>query len=157
MARPVIRDARSPYSYRDDARVPDFPDDHPIIVFDGHCVLCSKWARFVIRHDRQKKFKLLAAQSSLGHALYEHYGLDPVDYKTNILIADGVAWFESESSVRMLEGLGAPWSWFAITRILPCLIRDRAYAVVARNRFRLFGRREVCFAPTDDIKERFLE
>ena len=101
-----VRHARSPYSYRDDVSVPDFPDDQPIIIFDGHCVLCSKWAQFVIRHDRNKKFKLLAAQSPLGHALYAHYGLDPVDYQTNILIADGSAWFESESSIRMLEGLG---------------------------------------------------
>ena len=152
----IVRPARLPYSYRDDPRVPDFPDDQPIIVFDGHCVLCSHWAQFVIRRDRKKKFKLLAAQSLLGHALYEHYGLDPVDYQTNILISDGVAWFESESSIRMLEGLGWPWSWFTITRILPRFLRDRAYALVARNRFRLFGRRDVCFTPTPDIRERFL-
>ena len=151
-----VRHARSPYSYRDDVSVPEFPDDQPIIIFDGHCVLCSKWAQFVIRHDRNKKFKLLAAQSPLGHALYAHYGLDPVDYQTNILIADGIAWFESESSIRMLEGLGAPWSWFAVTRILPRFVRDSAYALVARNRFRLFGRRETCFAPTPDIEDRFL-
>lgn len=151
------RPARAPYSYRDDPRVPDFPDDHPIIVFDGHCVLCSRWAQFVIRHDRDRKFKLLAAQSPLGYALYEHYGLVPVEYQTNILLADGVAWFESESAIRMLEGLGRPWSWFAVTRVLPRVLRDRAYGVVARNRFRVFGRRDVCFAPTPDIRERFLE
>lgn len=149
--------ARAPYSYRDDPRVPAFADDHPVIIFDGHCVLCSRWAQFVIRHDRDRKFKLLAAQSPLGHALYEHYGLDPVDYQTNILIADGVAWFGSESSIRMLEGLGRPWSWFAVLRVLPLALRDRLYALVARNRLRWFGRHDVCFAPTPDIKERFLE
>lgn len=157
MRRLDVRHAMPPYSYRDDTNVPDFPDDHPIIIFDGHCVLCSKWAQFVIGHDTSKKFKLLAAQSPLGHALYAHYGLDPVDYQTNILIADGVAWFESESSIRMLEGLGAPWSWFALARLLPRFIRDSAYALIARNRFRLFGRRDTCFAPTPDIKERFLD
>jgi predicted DCC family thiol-disulfide oxidoreductase YuxK len=151
-----VRHNSEPYSYRHDPAVPDFVDDHPIIIFDGHCVLCSKWAQFVIRHDPDKKFKLLAAQSPLGHALYEHYGLDPVDYQTNILIADGMAWFESESSIRMLEGLGAPWSWIAATRVLPRPLRDRLYALVARNRFRLFGRRDICFAPTANIKDRFL-
>ena len=57
----------------------------------------------------------------------------------------------------LLEGLGRPWSWFAVTRLLPLGLRDRAYALVARNRFRWFGRHDVCFAPTPDIKDRFLE
>jgi predicted DCC family thiol-disulfide oxidoreductase YuxK len=79
------------YSYRRDGAVPAFPDDRPIIVFDGFCALCSGWARFVLRHDRRALFRLLPAQSALGHALYVHYGLDPVDYETNILLAHGVA------------------------------------------------------------------
>lgn len=149
--------SRTAYSYRDDSAVPDFPDDRPIIVFDGHCVLCSRWAQFVIRHDPNKTFRLLAAQSSLGHALYKHYDLDPVDYETNILIVDGFAWFKSEGSIRMFEGLGAPWSFARVLRILPISLRDRLYGIVARNRLRWFGSRETCFMPTPDIKERFLE
>jgi predicted DCC family thiol-disulfide oxidoreductase YuxK len=66
--------------------VPSFPDDKPIIVFDGMCVICSGWAQFVIRHDRDKRFRLLAAQTLLGAALYAHYGLDSADYETNLLI-----------------------------------------------------------------------
>ena len=80
-----------PYSYRDDPAVPSFPDDKPIIVFDGYCALCSGWAAFVLRHDPDSRFRLLSAQSPLGHALYVHYGLDPEDYETNILIANGHA------------------------------------------------------------------
>src|ERR1700730_2973718 len=101
---------REPYSYRQDATVPHFPDDRPIIIFDGHCVLCSGWANFVLRHDRAGKYRLLAAQSPLGRALYIHLGLDPDDYQTSILLADGVAWLKSEGSIRMAEGLGFPWS-----------------------------------------------
>ena len=59
----------SAYSYRADPAVPDFPDDRPIIVFDGYCALCSGWARFVLRHDRRERYRLLAAQSPLGRAL----------------------------------------------------------------------------------------
>ena len=80
-----------PYSYREDPAVPKFPDDNPIIIFDGHCILCSHWAQFVIRHDKSATFKLLAAQTPLGEALYQHYGLRTDDYETNILIADGEA------------------------------------------------------------------
>jgi|SRR6187455_166295 len=101
---------REAYSYRADAAVPAFPDDKPIIVFDGKCVLCSRWARFVMRQDPDKRFRLLAAQTPLGAALYRHYGLDPVDYETNVLIEDGRAWLKSESTIRMFERLGFPGS-----------------------------------------------
>jgi predicted DCC family thiol-disulfide oxidoreductase YuxK len=145
-----------PYSYRSDPRVPGFADDRPVIVFDGYCVLCSGWAKFVIRHDRAGKYRLLAAQSPLGRALYEHYALNPDRQETNILIADGRAWFKSEGSIRMFEGLGLPWSLLRVFRIIPEASRDAAYGWVAGNRFRWFGTRASCFVPTPDIKERFL-
>lgn len=150
------RIAREPYSYRQDAAVPLFPDDRPIIVFDGHCVLCSAWARFVLRHDRKAAFRLLPAQSRLGHALYLHYGLDPSDYETNILIEDGVAWFKSEGSIRMAERLGFPWSLAASLRILPLRLREGLYTGLARRRFRLFGRRETCMLVEPGHEDRFL-
>jgi predicted DCC family thiol-disulfide oxidoreductase YuxK len=156
MADATLTPASKPYSYRYDPSVPDFADDRPIIVFDGECVLCSHWAQFVIRHDPLKKFRLLAAQSPLGGALYRHYGLNPFDYETNILIADGIAWYKSEGSIRMFEGLGAPWSWVRVFRVMPLSVRDRAYGLIARNRFRLFGRRDTCFMPTPEIAERFV-
>ena len=147
---------REPYSYRRDDAVPDFPDDRPIIIFDGHCALCSGWAAFVLRHDRDGKYRLLSAQSALGQALYRHYGLDPQDYETNILMADGTASFKSESSIRMAEGLGFPWSLAAVFRILPLLVRDRVYDTVARNRLRWFGKSATCYRPEPRHADRFL-
>ena len=147
---------REPYSYRGDPAVPGFADDRPVIIFDGYCALCSGWARFVLRHDSDGKFRLLRAQSPLGRALYVHYGLDPEDYETNILLADGVASFKSEGSIRMAEGLGAPWSLAAVFRILPRPLRDRLYDLVARNRLRLFGKRETCYMPERGTEQRFL-
>ena len=101
---------REPFSYRDDPSVPAFPDDRAIIVFDGNCVLCSAFARFVVRYDRTQRFRLLPAQSPLGAAIYSHYNLHPTDYETNLLIENGRAWLKSEGSIRMFEGLGFPWS-----------------------------------------------
>ena len=94
---------RTPFSYRADPAVPHFPGDRPIIVFDGKCVLCSGFAQFVIRRDRDAKFRLLAAQSPLGDALYRHFDLDPVNYETYILLQDGVAYFRSEAAIRILK------------------------------------------------------
>jgi predicted DCC family thiol-disulfide oxidoreductase YuxK len=145
-----------PYSYRSDPDVPAFPDDRPIILFDGHCALCSGWARFVLKHDRRGRFRLMPAQTPLGRALYRHYGLDPEDYETNILVEEGRGWFKSEGSIRMAEGLGAPWSGFAVFRVLPLPWRDRLYELVARNRLKWFGRREVCYLGEAAHADRFL-
>ena len=147
---------RPPYSYRQDPAVPPFADDKPIIVFDGYCALCSGWVAFVLRHDREGHYRLLPAQSPLGQALYVHYGLDPQDYETNILIADGVAWFKSEGSIRMAEGLGLPWSMAAIFRVLPMAWRDRMYATIARNRLKWFGKRDSYYRPDSKFSDRFL-
>ena len=147
---------REPYSYRTDPAVAPFPDDRPIIIFDGYCALCSRLVQFVLRHDHKAAYRLLPAQSPLGHALYVHYGLNPQDYETNILIADGVAWFKSESSIRMAEGLGFPWSLAAAFRILPAAARDWLYDTVARNRLRWFGKRATCYRPDARHADRFL-
>jgi predicted DCC family thiol-disulfide oxidoreductase YuxK len=147
---------RTAYSYQSDPGVPKFPDDRPIIVFDGYCVLCSGWVSFILRHDRRATYRLLPAQSPIGHALYVHYGLDPQNYETYILIQDGVALFKSEATIRMTQGLGLPWSLAGIFRVVPRSWRDRLYGLVARNRFRLLGRRTTCYAPDSRHEDRFL-
>lgn len=152
----TLRRAQAPYSYRGDWQVPKFPDDHPIIIFDGVCVLCSGSAKFVLRYDKQQRFRLLTAQSALGHALYLHYGLDPQDYETMILIADGIAYFKSEAGIRIAEILGLPWSLAGAFRVLPRRLRDRLYGGIARNRYRLFGRRQHCYLASEADRARFL-
>lgn len=147
---------RAPYSYRDDPAVPRFADDRPVIIFDGECVLCSGSAQFVMRHDRHKVYRLLAAQTPLGRALYAHFGLDAQDYETMILMADGVALLKSEAVIRIAEGLGLPWSVAAVLRVVPRSWRDRLYGVLARNRLRLLGRRSHCYVPAPGDADRFL-
>ncbi len=143
-------------TYRGDAKVPKFPDDAPIVVFDGHCVLCSRFARFILRHDHRRKYRLLPAQTPLGDALYRHYGLDPENYQTNILLENGTAWFRSESSLRIIAGFGFPWTLVNLFRVLPLSLRDRLYEWVARNRFNFFGRQDVCMLGVTGHEDRFL-
>ena len=145
-----------PYSYRGDPAVPDFDDSHPLIVFDGVCVLCSGFARFVIRRDDAARFRFATAQSPLGQALYRHYGLDPTDYETNIVIADGVAWGELDAAATVFARLAWPWRWLRAMRWIPEPLAGWLYRRVARNRYRLFGRRETCLVPPPDWRERFL-
>jgi len=148
--------ARDAFSYRNDPAVPAFRDDRPVIVFDGYCVLCSGFAQFIIRTDRRRRFRLLAAQTPVGAALYEHFGLAAADYESNILLEDGRAWLKSEGSIRIFERLGWPWSLMAAGRLLPRPWRDRLYAIVARNRLHWFGRRESCYLPNPSERDRFI-
>jgi predicted DCC family thiol-disulfide oxidoreductase YuxK len=146
----------TPYSYRADPAVPAFPDDKPIIIFDGYCALCSGWANFVLKHDRSKRFRLLTAQSPLGRALFIHYGLDPDNFETNILIEDGVGWFKAAGSIRMAEGLGWPWRAAGMFRAVPTRLADWLYDHVALNRIRWFGARASCYVPSTGDSDRFL-
>ena len=145
------------YSYRNDPAVPAFPDDRPIVIFDGNCVLCSAFAQFILRTDRRRRFRLMAAQTPLGAALYEHYGLFADDYRTNILLEDGRVWLKSDGSIRIFAGArlsvvhGRVWE-----KLLPRGLRDRLYDLIARNRLRWFGRRESCFLPDPQYADRFL-
>ena len=144
------------YSYRDDPNIPAFKDDKPIIVFDGHCVLCSRWAQFVLKHDTKARFRLMTAQSDIGEALYAHYDIKTDDYNTNLLIQDGHVNVKSDGSLAMFGILGMPWSLMQILRIVPRIIRDPIYNSIARNRFKWFGTREVCFLPPKGSEDRFI-
>jgi predicted DCC family thiol-disulfide oxidoreductase YuxK len=148
-------EASAAYSYRNDPTVPAFPDAQPILLYDGYCALCSGWVSLVLRQDRRRHFKLLPAQSPLGQALYRHYGLDPTDFESNMLIAAGKAWLTSEACLRMAEVLGPVWGMLGWLRLLPRGWRDAAYVHLARRRLR-FGRRETCFLGEAGDRDRFL-
>ncbi len=78
---------RAPHEYRTDPNVPRFDDDHPVVVFDGKCALCSSFAQFILKKDRDALYRLLPAQSELGSALYRHFDLDPVNYENPCFVA----------------------------------------------------------------------
>ena len=147
---------RAPFSYRTDPAVPPFPDDRPILIFDGHCVFCSGFANFIVRKDRARRFRLMAAQTPIGTALYRHFDLRPADYETNILLEDGRPFVKSEGSIRVFERLGLPWSLMSAGRLLPLRVRDWLYDIIARNRLRWFGRRENCFLFDESEQDRFI-
>ncbi|MDQ0319481.1 putative DCC family thiol-disulfide oxidoreductase YuxK [Pararhizobium capsulatum DSM 1112] len=156
MSKTGLAHGRMAYSYRDDSSVPAFDDTAPIIVFDGTCVFCSAWARFVLHHDRECRFRMLTAQSLLGTALYRHYGLDERDYETNLVITDGQIAMKSEAALAVLEKLGMPWALAGVLRIIPKRMRDWVYGHVARNRYRIAGRKAECMVPTAEQRSRFI-
>ncbi len=125
------------YSYRADPQVPPFDDSRPLFVFDGVCVLCSGGASWIMRRDPAARIAFTSAQGAIGQALYRHYGLAIDD--TYLFLVEGRAYGLSEGYFRLARVLGGAWRLAGVLRLIPSGLRDRAYRLVARNRYRWFG------------------
>jgi predicted DCC family thiol-disulfide oxidoreductase YuxK len=128
-----------------------------IIVFDGVCVMCSRWVGFVLRRDRRRQYRFAAMQTPGGRALLVAHGIDPDDPLSFLLLQGGTGYTDTDAIVRILRSFGGGWRVAAVLlSIVPRFIRNPLYRWVARRRYRLFGRRETCVVPTADIADRFL-
>ena len=132
-----------------------WPDDD-VILYDGVCVFCSRWVRFVAARDREARFRFTAIQSTYGTRLAQAFGIDPQDPDTNAVIHGGVAYFKSDAALTVL-GLLPGWSWVRVLFAVPKPLRDAVYNTVARNRYRIFGKYEACFVPDADMRDRVME
>ncbi len=133
------------------------PPGPAIIVFDGLCNLCTASVQFILRHERKPHFKFAPVQSNAGGALFAASGLASADVDTFVLIEDGRPYMRSDAAIRVARGLSAPWSLAVALAIIPRPIRDWAYRIIARNRYRWFGQRAACMVPSPEDRERFLE
>jgi predicted DCC family thiol-disulfide oxidoreductase YuxK len=127
-----------------------------LVLFDGVCNLCSALVQFVIRHDPAAKFRFAAIQSEIGGEIFQSHGLDPADLQTFVFVAEGKMFLRSDAAIEVVSRFGGAWRIFRIFQFVPKVLRDSIYSFIARNRYRWFGRKEVCMVPTAEIKERFL-
>ena len=132
---------------------PDEPDG--LILFDGVCVFCSRWVRFVIDRDPGRRFRFVAIQSEPGRILAARFGIDPEAPQTNAVVWDGRIFFKSDAALTVLGELAAtrPLGWL---KTVPRLLRDPVYDLIARNRYRIFGRADTCMIPAPEDRSRFL-
>lgn len=128
-----------------------------IILFDGVCNLCNGWVKFVLKRDPKGKFHFAPLQSAAGRRQLIRFNLDPESVYSIILIKDDALKHKSDAVLEIFQGIGNIWSLLFAFKVLPRFTRDWIYDVVARNRYRLFGRQESCMIPTAEIKSRFLE
>ena len=147
---------REPYSYKDDAAVPDFAADEVFTVMDARCALCARGAAWIARHDAAVEFTIIPLQSDVGHALMVHYGLDPTDPVSWRYLEQGRAYSSLDAFIRVGLRLGGRWKALAILRVLPAFLQDAAYRFVARNRYRLFGTTDLCSLPDPEVQKRLL-
>jgi predicted DCC family thiol-disulfide oxidoreductase YuxK len=118
-----------------------------IIVFDGICHVCSGGVRFLERHRAKPPFQLIPMQTPAGKALLAEYGIDPLDPATFLLLDQGRVFTESDASIHMMAALGGMWRLVQVARVIPKSWRNWLYRLLARNRYRWFGRRGSCYLP----------
>ncbi|MEC8197151.1 MAG: DCC1-like thiol-disulfide oxidoreductase family protein [Pseudomonadota bacterium] len=148
---------RDVYSYRDDPKVPAFDDSGPITVMDGECALCSFGARMIARFDRKAQFRICPGQTALGTALLAHYGLKPDDPESWLLIMDGRAYGSLDAIMRVGQTVGGVGHVLRVLRILPRGVQDWIYRQIARNRYAMFGKGDMCALPDEQLRKRLLQ
>jgi predicted DCC family thiol-disulfide oxidoreductase YuxK len=126
------------------------------LLFDGVCNLCNASVNFVINHDKGQCFQFAALQSETGKALLKSYGLSAEKSDSVVLLKEGKAFQKSDAALEIAWQLGGIWKLLAVFKVLPRPLRDLGYDLIARNRYRFFGRTEACRMPTPELNARFL-
>jgi predicted DCC family thiol-disulfide oxidoreductase YuxK len=133
----------------------EWPDDN-VILFDGVCVFCSRWIRFVALRDVDQRFRFTPIQSAYGTRLAQTFGIDPDDPDTNAVIHGGKVHLQSDAALTVLSNLPG-WGWTRALLKVPKPLRDVVYRLVARNRYRIFGKYDACFVPDAEMRARVME
>ena len=126
-----------------------------IVLFDGVCNFCNGAVNFIIRHDHGQQFKFAPLQSEVGQELRTKYGISS-DVDSIVLVENDRAYLHSTAALRIAKGLGGVLSMAYAFIIVPEFVRDFLYRTFAKFRYKLFGRKDVCMIPTNEVRARFL-
>lgn len=127
-----------------------------ILLFDGVCNLCNSIVQFTMKRDPKAKFKFASLQSESGQSLLRQFGLPTDDFDSFVFINGDKYYLKSSAGLHVLKELGGIWKVFYIFIILPRPFRDFVYNLIAKTRYKIFGKRDICMVPTSDIKQRFI-
>jgi predicted DCC family thiol-disulfide oxidoreductase YuxK len=130
-------------------------DEKIIVLFDGVCNLCSGWVQLIIRNDTKDIFRFATLQSETGKKLLANSNLSEIP-ESVLVMENGKYYFHSSAALRISIHLKGLWKLMVVFYIFPPFIRDAIYNLIARNRYRWFGKKETCMAPDDNIKAKFL-
>ena len=128
-----------------------------IVVFDAKCLLCNGWVQFLLQHDRQGRIRFASIQGQEGLRLLHGAGLQVDGLQTLLVLEGGRNWQHTAAIFRVLHRLGWPWRLAWLGWLVPAPLRDALYRLVARNRYRIWGRSETCMLPAPEHAGRFLD
>jgi predicted DCC family thiol-disulfide oxidoreductase YuxK len=115
-----------------------------ILLFDGYCNLCSRLVNFIFRRDKKTKFLFVSLQSASGQSLLNKFGLPGDDFDSVVYIRGDKYYLKSSAILHILKELGGIWKLFFIFIIIPNFIRDFIYKIIAKTRYKIFGRHDSC-------------
>lgn len=129
-----------------------------IVLFDGLCNLCEASVQFIIRHDPQKKFRFAALQSEYGQYFLREHDFAKRDFDSLILVDESGRIFTCSAAwLRIMPHLNALWPLMTVFFLIPSFMRDALYRFIARRRYFWFGKKEICWLPTPELRDRFLD
>lgn len=126
-----------------------------IILFDGECHFCDRSVQFILKRDRHGYFKFASLQSELGQKLLKKHQI-PTDTDSFVLVTSKQAYVKSTAALKVVRHLTGLWKILYIFILVPRPLRNFVYDVIAKNRYRWFGRKESCDLPTPEMRRRFL-
>ncbi len=129
-----------------------------IILFDGVCNLCNSFIQFVIKYDKKDAFRFAALQSNIGKEIIKSIGLENQNIDSVVFYDLNENYFiKSNAALEIFKNLGGIFYFGMILKIFPRIIRDYVYDFIAKNRYKLFGRKESCMISTLELKSKFLD
>ena len=136
----------------------ELPKDKKLILFDGVCNLCNNSINFVIRKDKKNQFLFAPLQGELGEKFIRERNIDTAKTDSIILLEPGKAYYvKSSAALKIGQSFGGAWKMLAIFEWIPTSISDFFYDIIAKNRYRWFGRMDNCMIPTPELKAKFLD
>jgi predicted DCC family thiol-disulfide oxidoreductase YuxK len=135
-------------------------ENAPVLLYDGVCGLCNKAVQTVLKHDRRGEMRFAALQSEYGRAvLGRHPELEGTDSVVFVERGPGGerVHVRSAAALRVAAYLGGPWQLFRAARLIPAPVRDFFYNLVARYRYRFFGKHDTCLLPPPEARARFMD
>jgi len=130
--------------------------DKKIILFDGVCNLCNTSVQFILKRDKKNQFLFGSLQGTTGQHYLAKYHLPSDAFNSFMLVEGETLYTRSTAALRMLKHLGGGWRWLYALMVIPRYIRDGLYNLLAKNRYKWFGKKETCWIPTPELKEKFL-
>ena len=145
------------HSYLNDPTVPEFDRNIHLLVMDGNCTLCSRGARIISAMDHKNQFRIAPVNTRLGTALLTHYGFDPNDPDSWLYVTDGQAYSSLDAIIRVARVCSIWGNLLLPLRGLPTSWQNWLYQCIAKNRYRLFGHKDMCAIPDKKLQDRLLK
>jgi predicted DCC family thiol-disulfide oxidoreductase YuxK len=128
-----------------------------LVFFDGVCNFCNNTVNWIIKHDPKGIIKFASLQSAYAQTFLPTLGIEPEQLSSVIVVCDRKVYLESDAALRIGKALGTGWRTLAaFGYVVPPFLRNATYKLVARNRYKWFGKRDTCRMPTPEERSRFV-